>query len=66
MEMAADPSAAQREKTVPCPFHPEGEPTLKIDLTTGHYHCDLCGASGILTPQDGQTLAMEFRDWNFI
>lgn len=54
------------KRTAPCPFHPETEPTLEIDLETGAYVCRHCGAAGVLTPRGEDTLDMEFRWWSFI
>lgn len=58
--------AEDRKRLVPCPFHPEGEPTLEVDLATGRYTCRFCGAHGMLTPEGDGTLRMEFRWWSFI
>lgn len=56
----------EQTKRVPCPFHPEGEPTLEVDLETGRYECRHCGAAGILTPEGEHVLRMEYRWWSFI
>lgn len=56
----------ERIKRARCPFHPETEPTLEVDLETGRYHCAHCGAEGVLTPAGEDTLKMEFRWWSFI
>ena len=46
-------------KWVPCCFHGEKTPSLKIDDTRGRYHCFGCGASGdhfsVLTELGGKT-----------
>lgn len=55
-----------RKKMARCPFHPETEPTLEVDLETGSYECRHCGATGVLTPNGEDTLRMEFRWWSFI
>lgn len=49
---------------VRCPRHESEEPSLAIDLETGRYHCDLCGASGMLTPHGEEQLLMERRGQN--
>jgi hypothetical protein len=48
-------------KLVQCPFHEGQEKTLAIDLETGRYHCDVCGARGLLTPSGEAQLLTERR-----
>lgn len=54
------------KKLAHCPFHPETEPMLEVDLETGEYECRHCGATGVLTPKGEEILRMEFRWWSFI
>lgn len=49
---------------VSCPYHESDEPTMAIDLETGRYHCDQCGATGMLTPHGETQLLLERRGRN--
>lgn len=57
-------SMEDQVRHVPCPYHEGAEPTLAIDLQSGRYRCERCGAAGALTPHGEEQLLLERRGRN--